>query len=374
LDQLIAGPGLIQVYWTPPAPQVIDSIVVFIRAADGDKDKGEHPWAAVASGAALTSPTEVSGLTNGKTYEVKVSAVNTAGSVDSFTLLTTPRTPPSEPLTLVATPGDAQVSLAWSPPLDNGGAEVSDYEIEFSNNSGASWSTFEDGKSPNPTATVTNLANGVAFVFRVRACNESGCGIDSNYATAVPVPPGGPGSSYVVGDVGPGGGIVFYVNPGGFACGPTLEETCTYLEAAPAQWSAEAPFDIDSHDPQHPWTNLVLPNQIGPSAQHSSFGSGFANSLAIIAADPSTNTAAYVARSYTGGGKSDWYLPAQGELLEMLHMNPVVTPGLSALNGYWSSTEWSSLPGYGALGAYRYFDSGGFGKDNTFKVRPVRAG
>jgi len=185
------------------------------------------------------------------------------------------------------------------------------------------------------------------------------------------------GGTCVVGDTGPGGGIVFYVHSSGtFPCGPTLASTCTYLEAAPARWSPSSRFDIDTYDPQYHWTNAPLPSTVGSSAQNSSIGSGLRNSAAILTLDPTTTTAAYAARSYTGGGKLDWYLPAQDELLEMLRMTPTVVPGLSLLHGYWSSTEWSSLPGHGALGAYKNPASGqgGYGKGNTFKVRPIRAG
>jgi hypothetical protein len=38
--------------------------------------------------------------------------------------------------------------------------------------------------------------------------------------------------SYAVGDIGPGGGRVFYVSATPFSCGPTLNLTCSYLEAA----------------------------------------------------------------------------------------------------------------------------------------------
>ena len=44
------------------------------------------------------------------------------------------------------------------------------------------------------------------------------------------------GGLCAVGDTGPGGGIVFYVHANGtFACGETLNQNCTYLEAAPVE-------------------------------------------------------------------------------------------------------------------------------------------
>jgi hypothetical protein len=42
------------------------------------------------------------------------------------------------------------------------------------------------------------------------------------------------GGACEIGDVGPGGGTVFYVEQSGsFQCGPTLNLTCQYLEVAP---------------------------------------------------------------------------------------------------------------------------------------------
>jgi len=46
------------------------------------------------------------------------------------------------------------------------------------------------------------------------------------------------GGTCVVGDTGPGGGIVFYVDSAGFTCGPTLGATCYNLEMAPTAGAA----------------------------------------------------------------------------------------------------------------------------------------
>ena len=42
-------------------------------------------------------------------------------------------------------------------------------------------------------------------------------------------------AGYVVGDAGPGGGIVFYVADEPFRCGPDFVSNCTFLEAAPVE-------------------------------------------------------------------------------------------------------------------------------------------
>lgn len=60
----------------------------------------------------------------------------------------------------------------------------------------------------------------------------------------------------VIGDVGPGGGKIFYVSPTPFACGEELLANCNYLEVAPANWFDEvgdplrswaADFRTDNH-------------------------------------------------------------------------------------------------------------------------------
>ncbi|MBJ7461737.1 MAG: hypothetical protein JHC90_09115, partial [Ilumatobacteraceae bacterium] len=53
-------------------------------------------------------------------------------------------------------------------------------------------------------------------------------------------------TEYVVGSVGPAGGIVFYVATTPFKCGADLTADCTYLEAAPNSWNSGS-------DPQHQW-------------------------------------------------------------------------------------------------------------------------
>jgi hypothetical protein len=60
--------------------------------------------------------------------------------------------------------------------LSNGGAAITDYAVQYSSNSGTSWTTFADGLSTGTTATVTGLTNGTNYVFRVAAINAAGTG------------------------------------------------------------------------------------------------------------------------------------------------------------------------------------------------------
>ena len=94
-------------------------------------------------------------------------------------------TTPSAPLNLVATYGDTQVSLGWNKPSDDGGG-VTDYIIQYSNDGGSTWSTFDDGTSTNTYTTVTGLTNGNLYTFRVAASNPAGTSTYSNTVQSTP--------------------------------------------------------------------------------------------------------------------------------------------------------------------------------------------
>jgi hypothetical protein len=85
-------------------------------------------------------------------------------------------TPPAAPTSLTATAGNAQASLAWTAPSDNGGSAITDYSVQFSTDSGSTWSTFSRTASTTASQVVTSLTNGTAYVFRVAGINANGTG------------------------------------------------------------------------------------------------------------------------------------------------------------------------------------------------------
>jgi hypothetical protein len=175
--------------------------------------------------------------------------------------------------------------------------------------------------------------------------------------------------TYNVGDTGPGGGKIFYVAATPFVCGPTLEEFCTYLEAAPTSgtnaWT----------DAVYQWSgNTTVP--IGTTAQGTNIGTGYANTLAIDGQPSGGNTAdiaATKALAYRGPNNlSDWFLPSKDELNE-LYLSGVATVGEDVVANYhWSSSEDSAnlawLQAF-TTGAQYNVIKGNF----THYVRPVRA-
>ena len=107
-------------------------------------------------------------------------------------------------------------------------------------------------------------------------------------------------------------------------------------------------------------------------ATGTAIGTGLSNTNTIIASQGATATsyAAGLARAYTGGGYTDWYLPSKDEL-NILYINKVAIGGFSDYVYYWSSTEydnynvWANYLGIGML-----VDRG---KSNTYTVRAIRS-
>ena len=146
-----------------------------------------------------------SGLTTGKTYFYKVTAVNGAGesaqSNEASAMLVVLATTPTAPLGLVASAQSAsQIELSWQPPSSDGNSTIVGYVVERSVNSGTTWSVLvQDTGSNATTFSDTGLASGTTYSYRVSAINGEGTGIPSNTSSAttasstqgVPSPPTG---------------------------------------------------------------------------------------------------------------------------------------------------------------------------------------
>ena len=122
----------------------------------------------------------VTGLSNGTGYTFKVAAHNIAGKGDDATSggPTTPRTVAGAPSGVSGTPGNEQVQLQWSAPLETGGATVTDYVVQYCTTTGTTTEckTFVHNASPKTLITVTGLKNGVGYQFQVAAVNDAQAG------------------------------------------------------------------------------------------------------------------------------------------------------------------------------------------------------
>jgi hypothetical protein len=129
-----------------------------------------------------------------------------------------------------------------------------------------------------------------------------------------------------LGDTGPGGGKVFYIDTAN-------EFDWNYLEAAPSDWNNGLAELIN-------WTCVAEAST--PTATGREIGDGRANTLSMSHAITSCGAASYVAGELvpdlTYGGKSDWFVPSIGELEEMANQTSALGLGIST-QVYWSSTQ-----------------------------------
>jgi hypothetical protein len=203
------------------------------------------------------------------------------------------------------------------------------------------------------------------------------------------------GDGYKVGDIGPGGGRVFYASTTGFNCGPSYTATgspynfkCYYLEAAPTTganaWTdaVSVPFSAN--------TNQVNNASAPETATATAIGWGYRNTLAMVLQDATANTAGTISRAYRGPNNlSDWYLPSYDELNQMCKWakgvawtsdatvcaGGTINTGSGAA-GFSNSNYWSSSDSRSLYAFYQYFGSGYRGetaKTLLIYVRPIRA-
>ena len=125
------------------------------------------------------------------------------------------------------------------------------------------------------------------------------------------------------------------------------------------------------------WYNL---SNTTTGATGTAIKTGQTNTTAIIADQGATETdyAAGLAKAYTGGDYSDWFLPSQDELNQMYTNKAAINTTALANGGsdfvdflYWSSTEAGSNDAW-----YLSFNSGAQGydlKSYAVHARAVRA-
>ena len=143
-------------------------------------------WAVFADGESTDTAATVTGLTNGTSYQFRVKAVSSGGTSEPSATASAIVGVPSEPTSLNATPLGLSVRLSWTAPTQNGGSDVTDYVVQYSKDSGATWSTFSDSVSTSTTTTVTGLTNGLTYQFKVSATNSIGSSAASSVVIAVP--------------------------------------------------------------------------------------------------------------------------------------------------------------------------------------------
>ncbi len=166
--------GQVRLYWTAPSSNGGSAITDYIIQRSPN---GSSSWVTINDGVRSTTGYTVTGLANGTRYYFRVFARNVVGqSPASNTTSAIPRTKPTAPRSLAAaaTNVSGQIRLTWVAPSSNGGSAITDYVIQRSPNGSSSWATINDGVRSTTGYTVTGLASGTRYYFRVFARNAVG--------------------------------------------------------------------------------------------------------------------------------------------------------------------------------------------------------
>jgi hypothetical protein len=259
---------------------------------------------------------------------------------------------PDAPTIETVVAGNAQATVPFTAPSSDGGSAITSYTA-ISSPGGITGTISQSGSG---SITVTGLTNGTAYTFSVTATNAIGTSPASDASSSItPVSP--------VGDFYQGG-VIFYLFEAGDT-GYVAGETHGLIAAVADQSSG-----IRWYKGSYSATGAIA----------TAIGTGSANTDAIITVQGATETsyAAGLARAYTGGGYTDWFLPSKDELIKMyLKKGDINTTALA--NGgsnfatvyYWSSTEAGRYDAW--IKFFSNANSQGFGdKSFTYNVRVIR--
>ncbi len=185
------GNGTARLTWTAPGNTggtVLTADVVQFRRVS------VAAWSTFDDGVSAATATTVTGLTGGANYAFQVIARNRVGDAPpSAARIATVLGPPGAATTLRVTGGAGSAQIAWTAPAATGGSPITDYLVQFRRASVAAWSTFADGISTATSATVTGLAGGANYLFRVVARSAVADGLPSaNAAATILAPPSPP--------------------------------------------------------------------------------------------------------------------------------------------------------------------------------------
>jgi uncharacterized delta-60 repeat protein len=136
-----------------------------------------------------SSPVTIPGLTNGTTYSVELRAVNDVGAGAASAPVSgtpiAPATVPAAPTGLVATAGDGELTISFTPGND-GGSPITNYA--YSTDGGLTWTALNPADNSSPV-TIPGLTNGTSYTVQLRAVNDVGAGAASAPVTGTPAAP-----------------------------------------------------------------------------------------------------------------------------------------------------------------------------------------
>ena len=263
---------------------------------------------------------------------------------------------PGAPTIGTATAGDGEATIPFTAPSSDGGSAITSYTAT-SSPGGITGTLSQSGSG---SITVTGLTNATAYTFTVTATNAIGTSVASAASNSV-IP-----ASEQVGDFY-GGGVVFYI----------FESGDTGYIAGETHGLIAAVEDLSSSSGDNVYLRWFNGSYVDTGATGTAVGTGSANTDAIISVQGATETsyAAGLARAYTDGTYTDWFLPSK-DALNLMYLNRATINTTAASNSgsdfstifYWSSTENDFQFAW-----FQYFGNGSQGNGSKNRIHFVRA-
>lgn len=169
--------GVVVVSWTPPTDTGDSGIISYTITSTPAGFTQTIP-----SGGA--SSASFAALMDGVSYTFSITALNLAGS--STPIVTAPVTAyslASPPTSLVASRGDESLSIAFTPPTNTGGADITNYQ--YSTNNGTSFAELSPLDSISPIS-ITGLTNGTTYSVKLKTVTIAGASAASATVTGTP--------------------------------------------------------------------------------------------------------------------------------------------------------------------------------------------
>ncbi len=175
---VVASDGALSVSWSAPSTNGATISGYAVNVVHGS----DTPFTCSAAGTA--SSCEVSGLVNGTTYAITVTATNSAGvSSPSTSIDGTPATTPGAPTDIIVAASSGSLSVSWSAPSD-GGSSITGYTVTAAHGSDTPVTCTTDGSST--TCDLIGLTNGTAYLVSVSATNAMGTTNSDGAVTGTP--------------------------------------------------------------------------------------------------------------------------------------------------------------------------------------------